>query len=78
VLFFANQSPNDERDKMLSLVLIILLFNITTGQRRRYEPYWISTKTQAEAIGVDLKRFLDVHCSATVNNTYIKPSCRLE
>lgn len=38
------------------------------AQWRRYEPYWISTKPQAESIGVDLKRFFDAHCSASVSS----------
>lgn len=51
---------------MLLLVLIAFLFYPIEGQRRRYEPYWISTITQAETIGVDLKRFMKEHCSAEV------------
>lgn len=48
------------------LIICISFTNEVIGQWRRYEPYWIQTMPQAEAIGVDLKRFLDTHCSAVV------------
>lgn len=50
------------------LFLLICLLHQTNGQWRRYEPYWIQTKDQAEAIGVDLQRFLTTHCAAASVN----------